>query len=373
MKRQSETEVSSRMTSVHQENIRVVDRAVPPGAPFSPSYRKSVSRAMSLGLVAAVGLLFLLEYLDRSLKTPQQVEQHLKLPALGVIPAVGAAARGAYGYGYGSGYGAGYGYGLRRLAGKKAAEEPSAPVKIELLPNTQPRSLATEAYRAFRTSLLLSRAGGVQTIVVTSGFPGEGKTATAANLAAILGQLNKKVLLMDGDLHKPRLHEVFKLSNRAGLVSVLAESADPARVIQPTSLQGVSMMPAGPMSPNPSGLLSSDAMTDLLAYARRTFDYIVIDSPPILAVADGLILGSRSDGVVICVHGGKTAREQVLRVRDKLQQSNVEILGVLINNLRDAQSRGGAAGYGYGYGYAYGYGGEGAEGADPTTKKAATA
>jgi capsular exopolysaccharide synthesis family protein len=368
MKRQSETEISSRMSSVRQENIRIVDRAVPPPVPFSPSYHRNVSQALSVGLVLGIALLVLLEYMDRSLKSPTQVEQYLKLPSLGVIPAVGMSGRA---YGYGSrryGYGQVYGY-VQRLASKRG--EPAAPpevAKIELLPNLQPRSLITEAYRAFRTSLLLSRAGGVQTIVVSSAFPGEGKTATALNLAAVLGQLNKKVLLIDGDLHKRRIHEVLKGSNRVGLVSVLAENVPPERAIQPTGTAGISVLPAGPLSPNPSGLLSSEAMTLLLAHARKNYDYVVIDSPPIQPVSDGLILGSLSDGVVLCVHGGKTAREQVARVRDKLRQAKVEVLGVLINNLRASEA--GAGSYGYGYGYAYGYGYGAPEEAE---KKAASA
>jgi capsular exopolysaccharide synthesis family protein len=193
----------------------------------------------------------------------------------------------------------------------------------------------TEAYRAFRAALLLSRAGGVKSIVVTSGFPGEGKTTTALNLAVVLAQLGKKVLLIDADLHKARLHEVMKVSNRIGLVSILAQEIDALTAVHATAVPGLSIITAGPNSPNPSGLLASEAMRQLLKAGEKTFDYIVFDSPPVQTVADALILGNLVDGVVLCVKGGETPREQVVRARDRLLRANVRILGVLINNLSE--------------------------------------
>jgi capsular exopolysaccharide synthesis family protein len=203
-----------------------------------------------------------------------------------------------------------------------------------------------ESYRAFRTSLLLSRAGGVKTIAITSALPGEGKTSTALNLAVVLGQLGKRVLLVDADLHKPRLHEVFSVSNRIGLVSILAESVAPTEAIVKTAIPGVFLVPSGPSSPNPSGLLSSDAMKKFLEFVSLNFDYVVLDSPPVSPVADALLLGHQVDGVVLTIKGGKTPREQITRVRDKLTSSNIRILGVLINSLDE-----GIPGYGRYYYY----------------------
>lgn len=362
LKRQSETEVMSRLSGSRESNVRIVDPALPPGARFSPSYRKNARNGVVLGLVLGIGLSFLLEYLDRSLKSPEQVERILHLPALGLIPAVGTSRGPGYGYGLA------YGYGRRKVAPSSEGEALPEKFTAELLPHHHPRSAVAESYRALRAGLLLSRAGGVHSFVVTSSFPGEGKTTTAANTAVVLGQLGKRVLLIDGDLHKPRLHEVFKVSNRVGLVSVLAENVEPARAILTTAMPGVSILPSGPISPNPSGLLSSEGMEKLLQLAKANFDFVVIDSPPVQAVADALIMGFQTDGVVLTVKGGVTARDQVARTRDKLKRSNVRILGVLINNLVEP-----AQGYGASYQYAtgaYGYGNEPLEGGSKAPKVA---
>jgi capsular exopolysaccharide synthesis family protein len=218
---------------------------------------------------------------------------------------------------------------------KTASGGSDSKIAIELLPHSQPRSTVAEAYRAFRTALLLSRAGGVKTIAITSSLPAEGKTSTALNLSVVLGQLGKRVALVDGDLHKPRLHEIFRLSNRIGLVSVLAENAVPTEALQQTSIPNVSVVTSGPNSPNPSALLSSDAMKTFLEFLAMNFDFVVVDTPPVSPVADAFLIGNLVDGVVLTVRGGRTPREYVLRTRDKLMRSRVKILGVLINNLEE--------------------------------------
>jgi succinoglycan biosynthesis transport protein ExoP len=323
LKRQAETEISSRLRGERMSNIRVVDRAIVPAARFRPSYRRNAMLGLFLGLALGIGAAFFLEYLDRSLRSAAQVEQYLQLPTLGIIPAVGSL-------------GTGYGYGYGRFAGKKkralqAADDPN----IELIPHKHPRSTVAEAYRAFRAALLLSRAGGVKSISVTSSLPGEGKTSTAANLAVVLGQIGKRVLVIDADLHKPRMHQVFGVSNRVGLVSVLAQNLDPLTAIQNTSMPNVWIMPTGPSTPNPSGLLSSQAMTDFLTDAKNNFDYVVVDTPPVGPVADAIVIGHATDGVILTTQAGRTPRELVRRVKDKLQLSGVRVLGILINNLHE--------------------------------------
>jgi capsular exopolysaccharide synthesis family protein len=323
-KRQAETEMTSRLSGERSSNVRIVDRALPPTGRFKPSYKNNVGMGLLAGSVLGIGLAFVLSYLDRSLRTAEQVEQHLRLPALGLIPKVGADTKG-HGYIYGS-----------KPHRKKTGEEPPS---IELIVQEHPRSRVAERYRAFRTALLLSRAGGVRSIVVTSSFSREGKTATAVNLAVVLSQVGKRVLLVDADLHRPRIHEVLKVSNRTGLVSILAENLEPARAIVKSEVPDLSVVPSGPASPNPSGLLSSEAMSRFLELARMNFDYVVLDAPPIMAVADAILLGYQTDGVVLCVKGGETPRDQIARVRDKLLRSNVRILGVLLNNVVEEGDR----------------------------------
>lgn len=329
LKRHAETEVTSRLRGERISNVQVVDRALRPRFRFRPSYRMNLGFGLMLGIFLGVGMAFALEYLDRTLRSLDHVERFLHVPALGLIPSVTGNPGSVYGSRYAK---------EARKRNRKLTGVDESPISIDLLPHAHPRSAVSEAYRSFRTSLLLSRAGGLKTIVITSVMPGEGKTTTAANLAVVLAQLGKRVLLIDADLHKPRLHEMFAISNRVGLVSVLAENTDMASVIVPALIPGLFIVPSGPSSPNPSGLLSSDAMKTFLDTTRQTFDYIILDTPPVGPVADAILLGYQSDGVVLCVMGGKTSRERVIQVRDRLMRSNVRLLGVLLNNLNQSSS-----------------------------------
>jgi succinoglycan biosynthesis transport protein ExoP len=324
LKRQAETEVTSRLSGERVSNVRIVDRALVPGGPFKPSMKKNVFVGTVLGAGFGLVLAFCLHYLDRSLRSLEQVERILQVPALGLIPAASGNSDDVYGTPYG---------GKQKKPKRRLTTAGAPTIPIELLPHTHARSTIAEAYRSFRTSLLLSRAGGLRSMVITSVMPGEGKTATATNLAVVLAQLNKRVLLIDADLHRPRVHEVFGISNRTGLVTLLADNADPESVTVPTVVPGLFVMPAGPSSPNPSGLLSSETMRLFMERAITEFDYIIVDTPPLGPVADAMILGSHTDGVVLCVKGGKTPHERVRAVRDRLVRSNVRLLGVVLNNV----------------------------------------
>ncbi len=356
MKRQGEAEMISRLSGERVSNVRVVDRALPSRSRFAPSYQMNGLLGLFCGSFVGIGLAFSLSYLDRSLRTAEEVEEYLQLPALGIIPAVGTAVSKGRSYVYGPK--------LHRKKKREGSQEEQA--SIELLPHQHPRSRVAERYRAFRTALLLSRAGGVKSIVITSSLSREGKTVTALNLAVVLSQLGRRVLLVDADLHRPHLHEVFRVSNRTGLVSILAENLEPARAIAKTDVPGVSVVPSGPSSPNPSGLLSSETMTEFLEFARLDFDYVILDAPPVVHVADALVLGHQTDGVVLCVKGGETPREHVARVRDRLLRSNVRILGVLINNLVEE-----AGEYGQPYGFDDYYSGKSGYGEEQRAASAA--
>lgn len=349
LKKQSETEVRSRLSGVRQGNVRVVERALVPKAPVWPSYRASLRNGLVAGFVLGLGLAWMRMRMDRSLTTAEEVQHALHLPTLGVIPAL---AGGKHGYGYG------YGYGRSRFRRKKLVALPpiaasgAARSQVEFHAHEHPRSTGAECYRALRTALLLSRAGGVKSIVVTSGMPGEGKTCTAVNLSTVLGQLGLNVLLVDSDLHRPRLHQILGISNARGLASALAKPETLAASLQATKLPGVTVLPAGPGAPNPSGLLASDGMRRLLRSLEDQYDLVILDSPPVLLVADALVLGSLANGVVVTVHGGETTVDQLAKVRDRLQLNRINILGVVINNLREEALRYGNRGY-YAAGDAY--------------------
>ncbi|HYK41193.1 MAG TPA: polysaccharide biosynthesis tyrosine autokinase [Thermoanaerobaculia bacterium] len=339
LKRKGETDVMSGLRGDAVSNIRLVDRALPPVSRFSPSYVKNGLIGLLAGVFSGIGLSFLLSFLDRSLRTADDVERYLQVPALGVIPSVGGSEARALGYSY-----------KRGLSRGKKLEPAAEDVLVELLPHRQPRSLIAERYRAFRTSLLMSRAGGLKSILITSAFSREGKTVTAVNLAVVLAQLGKRVLLVDADLHRPRLHEIFHVSNRIGLVSILAESLSPERAIIPTDIPDLFLVTAGPNTPNPSGLLSSEGMGAFLDLAGFNYDYLILDGPPVLPVADSLVVGHKTDGAVVCIRGGETPREDVARACAKLRRSGVRILGALLNNVTEESHA-----YGKNYNYDDGY------------------
>ena len=284
-----------------------------------------------LGTLFGVSGAFLVEFLDRTIKTPEEVERILGLPLLGSIPDVNDNSS-AYSYG---------GNGTSRKKTRKGEKKPD--LRIELLPHIQSRHVVSEAYRSLRTALLLSRADGLKSIVVSSARPGEGKSVTAANLALVLAQLERKVLLVDADLRKPRLHEIFRVSNRLGLVSYLTGLAPLEDVIVTTKAPNLHLIPSGPHSPNPAELLSSGRMSGLLAQLRDSeFDIAMFDTPPILPVADAIVLAAMSDGVILCLRAGIVERAHALGCRDRLRQGEVNIVGVLLNGIKAQHRYGGA-------------------------------
>jgi capsular exopolysaccharide synthesis family protein len=348
LKAQSETEVTARLQGTKESNIRVVDRALAPGGPASPNLKQDLSSGMLFGLVFGVGLVLLLEYLDRTVKNAEQVERLLGLPTLAVIPDINDTGSGYGGY---KGYG-GYGYGIstavarvkgsRRWLEKKKNEAAS---RIEMVPHEGPRLAVSEAYRSLRTALLLSSARELKVVAVTSAVASEGKSATATNLAVVMAQLGRRVLIIDADLRKPRLHEVFQISNRTGLVSYLTGGADFESIVGRTPVPQLFVMPSGPIPPNPSELLASDRMSELVKAARGRFDFVVIDTPPLLPVTDASLVGDLVDGMTICMRAGKVTREEARTCLDRLKMAGVKVLGVVLN--RHKLNQGGYAGRRY--------------------------
>ena len=369
LRKQSETDVSSRLQATRESNVRVVDKALVPGAPFRPSLRRNFGLGLGAGLLGGIALVFLLHYMDRTLKTSEEVERLLELPMLAVVPDVSAeGGRGLLRHGYGYGYGAarsrpeaGAARARRRLPG---ADRPGAEeVRIELVPHLRPRLAVAEAYRSLRTAVLLSTAAELKTVAVTSAVPGEGKTATAVNLAVVLAQLGRRVLLVDGDLRKPRLHELFGVANRTGVVHFLTHAAELTGLPAPTEVPNLWLVPAGPVAPNPSELLASDGMGELVSWARASFDMVVFDTAPTLAVTDAVLIGLRVDGTVLCLRAGYVERRDARACRDRLAHAGVRLLGAVLNRAQSLDGR-----YKSGYG---GYGDEQAYGAAEAPERVA--
>jgi succinoglycan biosynthesis transport protein ExoP len=365
LRQQSETEVAVRLQDTRESNVRIIDQALVPSGPFRPSLRKDLTYGLLLGLLFGVGIALLIEFLDRTVKAPEEIERRFGLPTLATIQDIADVGKtygySAYGYGYGD---TPSGEQPRVRAGKKAAPAgwlekkkgtPNATPQIELVPHERPRTLISEAYRSLRTALLLSSARELKVVAVTSAVAGEGKTATASNLAVVLAQLGRPVLILDCDLRKPRLHQVFHVSNRVGLVNQLTGTADLETVILPTEVPNLWVLPSGPTPPNPSELLSSERMRELLRTLRGRFDYVIIDTPPALAVTDSTLVGVLVDGVVLTLRSNKVTREEARMVRDRLRQADVKILGAVLNRYR---SLGAGSSRNDRYYEAYGYGAE---------------
>ena len=365
LRTQSETEVAVRLQDTRESNVRIIDQALVPGGPSAPSLRKDLTYGLLLGLLLGVGGALLIEFLDRTVKSAEEIERRLGLPPLATIQDIVEAGK-LYGAGYGYGYGADPAEGksgpIKRAARatarleRKKASSPDQAAQIELVPHERPRTLISEAYRSLRTALLLSSAREIKLIAVTSAMAGEGKTATAANLAVVLAQLGRQVLIVDCDLRKPRLHQVFHVSNRFGLVNQLTSAVDPDAVFLPTEVPNLWVTPSGPIPPNPSELLASDRMREWLKTARARFDYVVVDTPPALAVTDATLVGMLVDGVVLTLRSGKVTRDEARLCRDKLRQAGIKILGAVLNRHRPLQG-----GLGKRYSYYESYGAEQSE------------
>lgn len=338
MRKQTETGVASRMEGAASSAVTFVERALEPRSAFRPSLRRNLALGLLLGLGLGLGAVFLVEYMDRTFKTPDDVERVLGLPVLAVVPDVDRStiAYGTY-YGYGTGRPAPR---QEKNSGKNSrVPGNSGPIPIELAPVTHPRLAVSEAYRSLRGKLLLSTPGGLKSVLVTSAVSEEGKSTTAVNLAVVLAQMGRDVLVVDGDLRKPRLHKIFGISNEVGLTSFLAGTAEPAAVFKRTEIPHLYVTTSGPQPPNPSELLASDRMQEFLELAGQRFDHLVLDSTPALPVIDAATLAVYVDGAVLCVSAHQVRREDSVSARNELVHAGTRILGVVLNRYREERGR----------------------------------
>ena len=303
---------------LRSSNIRVVDPALEPSAPSRPQKTRSIFLAVLVGLVGGVGLALLREYLDNTVKTPEDVEFLSRLPSLAVVPALASLN------------------GHRRMPKLLRGSPPSgSDTRVELVSHSMPQSQISEAFRALRTSLLLSQAEHPpQVILVTSALPREGKTTAAVNLAVTLAQLGDRTLLMDADMRKPGISRALNLSdgNYAGLSSYLAGVSSLELVTIPHSeIANLAAIPTGPIPPNPADLLSSRRLSEAISSLRKEYRFIVIDSPPIIAATDAVILSVLADGVLLVVRSGETPKAAFTRARELLASVKSRLLGVVLN------------------------------------------
>lgn len=346
LRQQSETQVAAELQGTRASNVWVVDAALVPGSPFRPSLPQDLGGGLMAGLLLGIGGAFLLEFLDRTVKSADQAERLLGVPVLATIPDLEDDGRG-YGPAYAYASGRSKAPKPRRWLEKRKAADP---VEIELLPHRKSRSAVAEAYRALRTALLMSTADELKVVAVTSASAGEGKTVTASNLAVVLAQLGKRVVLVDADLRKPRLHRVFQTSNAAGLVTQLTGGGSEGVMVK-TEVPGLALIPSGPIPPNPSELLSSERMRELVQRLRQSFDFVILDTPPVLAVTDATLIGSfLADGTVLCLRAGHVLREDAVSCRERLHMAGVKVLGAVLNAYRPGHGR---PGKDYGYYAAY--------------------
>lgn len=306
-------------------NIYVVDYAVPPESAVGPRRLRGIALAMALSLTFGIGLAFFLEYLDDTITSIEDVERTLHLPTLTAIPLVGSWGRRRLLPGFlalkgGGGGGGGNGGG-----------------PPELLINADARSGMAEAYRHLRTSILLSTPGSPpQAILVTSSLPAEGKTTTAINTAASLAQTGADVLIVDADMRRPRIHNVFGFKHHEGLSTLLAKDFDEVMVesvIKRDEATGLYVLPSGTVPPNPAELIGSPQMQRLLTVLKTRFRHIIIDSPPIATFTDGVLISCMTDGVLLVVHGGKSSSTVVRRTRQQLRNVGAKVLGVVMNKI----------------------------------------
>jgi capsular exopolysaccharide synthesis family protein len=328
---------------LRSSNIRVVDPALAPTSPSRPQKARNILLAILVGLVGGVGLALFREYLDNTVKSPDDIETLTGLPSLAVVPALGRP-NGHHGR-------------LLRISRESRPQVTAGP-RVELLSYDQPKSQISEAFRALRTSLLLSQAEHPpQVILVTSALPREGKTTVAVNLAVTLAQLGDRTLLLDSDLRKPGIRRALSLmiGKEGGLSSYLAGVSTLDEVIIPyPTIKNLEALTTGPVPPSPADLLSSYRMREALTELRRRYKFIVIDSPPIMAATDAVILSSLTDGVLLVVRSGETPKEAFTRTRDLLAAVKSRLLGVVLNAVDSS-----APDYYYTYRYhpyAYGYG-----------------
>jgi len=300
LKRAKETSVSEELQT---SNIRIVDPAEVPKQPLGPNKPRNIISAAILGLLGGFSIAMLLEYIDSTIKTAEDVELYVKLPFLGYVPSF--------------------------------KREASSDKSADLICYSQQATTIAEAFRSIRTSIIFSLPEDrpLKVILVTSTFPEEGKTTNSINLAIVFAQKNEQVVIVEGDMRKHRIAKSFDLDNKDGLSSYLTGTATLERVIKKTPIPNLYLIPSGPTPPNPAELLTSVKTKELFEGLKIKFDRIIVDAPPVMTVADASILANMCEGVVEIIRAGRINLDHVLHGKQRLLEAKAKILGVILNDV----------------------------------------
>jgi len=316
-------------------NITLVSPARTEAYPIRPIPVQYVAMGGMIGVFFGLAIAYTVHALDRTVSTPEEMEELTGRPVIGIIPDLTKSGRS-------------YGAYLRKTISKIA--EPVAPGALQVWMLAHPDSVAAEAFRSLRTSIMLSKAGGgAKTILITSCVPGEGKTTITSNLAAAFAQHSKRVIIVEADMRRPRMTHVMEVPSELGLSNVLTATATTEQaIIRGFQLPTLDILPAGPQPPNPSELLGSKAFLELLDKLRLEYDLVLLDSPPALLVADPVSMASLTDAVVWVSRAGVVTRPYLSRANGLIDRNRMPVIGFVINGVTDSDS-----GYGYGYGSYY--------------------
>ena len=332
IQRQKEQELT--ISSSTPDNIKRGADAQTPTEPVGPQRTRNILIAFLISFAAGIGLAFLMDYLDDSIRTSDDVGRHLGLPTLALIPHQNLTDKRK----------------LSLIAAKNGVNGAHSTALVAL---EDKRSAMAEAYRHLRTSLLFSSAGKPpQTMLVTSSQPSEGKTTTAINTAITLAQSGADVVLIDCDLRRPRLHNHFGLTNSTGLTNYLSGERNTENLLKPfPNLPKLKVITSGPIPPNPAELLSSNEMKNLLQFLKGNYKHVIIDSPPAISFTDAAILSTLVDGVVLVAMAGKSSIHLMRRFKQRLANIGARVYGVVLNGIKADSVEYGYYGYGYTYNY----------------------
>jgi tyrosine-protein kinase Etk/Wzc len=298
-------------------NIRIIDTAIVPQGAISPNLRLNLMLGLIAGLLLSIGVAFFLEFIDDSLKTVEEVERTIRKPIYGIIPRIP----------------------------ETTLDDAGDPIPSQnLVTHHSPKSPISEAFRTMRTNIHFADPDQTMaTLLITSAGPSEGKSTIVANLAITIANTGRKTLLVDCDLRKPKLHTLFEHQRDSGLTTALAGGAPWQSVLKDTQVENLRLLTSGPIPPNPTEIVASQAMKDIIEDFKTEFDFILFDSPPVVAVTDAAILSTYTSGTLMVVELGRSRGSAVNRALDLLAKVNANLLGIVTNNI--------AIGYKYDYGY----------------------